>query len=464
MESRIAMNFTRYVILSILVMSTAVVGQDSHYWMDAYGTRANLLGGVVAGSVDGMSSTFYNPGALYLATARGLLVTADAFELSTISLKDGAGIGKDLSSTRFRKPPGIVAGLLYTDTVRSHKIAFSILTRYDFDLTLDGRTTDPRDALPDIGGDENYSGEVIFTHKVYESWGGLTWSYELNEQLGIGVSGFGALRSQEARFQVAAQTVAADSTGAAVWLQDNLKYWNLRLLAKLGISYNTDKFTCGIALTTPSLNAFGDGRTGVTGSATNIDFDSSGTRESVLSSDFQDGLASEFRSPISVAGGGSVRFGQTIIHAAVEWFDDVPAYDVLEVESFYEKIFELEVTHNVLHESQSVVNYGIGIQHIMNPHFAWYGSIARDHSSRIPGSETRLLATNWDLWHITAGSSFSISSVDLTLGLGYSRGTSQSPPLVDFAAAIREQLESAPVEREVAYRRLKLMIGFSLTL
>ncbi|HXS82521.1 MAG TPA: hypothetical protein VN896_07335, partial [Methylomirabilota bacterium] len=43
--------------------------QDANYWSTAYGTRSQLLGGVVTGSPGDISSTFYNPGAFALSGA-----------------------------------------------------------------------------------------------------------------------------------------------------------------------------------------------------------------------------------------------------------------------------------------------------------------------------------------------------------------------------------------------------------
>ena len=47
-----------------VAMVTPVAAQDSQYWTNHYGTRAELLGGTVVGGVTDLSSTFYNPGAI----------------------------------------------------------------------------------------------------------------------------------------------------------------------------------------------------------------------------------------------------------------------------------------------------------------------------------------------------------------------------------------------------------------
>ena len=57
-------------MLLVLSACTAVTvsAQDAQYWTNQYGTRADLLGGVVVGSIADLSSTFYTPGMLALTT------------------------------------------------------------------------------------------------------------------------------------------------------------------------------------------------------------------------------------------------------------------------------------------------------------------------------------------------------------------------------------------------------------
>jgi hypothetical protein len=46
----------------IAALPGAAAAQDAQYWTYQYGTRANLLGGAVVGSVVDVSATYYNPG------------------------------------------------------------------------------------------------------------------------------------------------------------------------------------------------------------------------------------------------------------------------------------------------------------------------------------------------------------------------------------------------------------------
>ena len=50
--------------LALVVAAAAAAVQDAHYWTNQYGTRGELVGGLVVGSFLDLRATFYNPGAI----------------------------------------------------------------------------------------------------------------------------------------------------------------------------------------------------------------------------------------------------------------------------------------------------------------------------------------------------------------------------------------------------------------
>ena len=78
----------------ILSAAVPAAAQDAHYWTLQYGPRSSLLGGAVIGSVDDVSGTFYNPGAVSQAEDLAFAVSTDVFEYSGVRLEDGSNMAK----------------------------------------------------------------------------------------------------------------------------------------------------------------------------------------------------------------------------------------------------------------------------------------------------------------------------------------------------------------------------------
>jgi len=73
--------------------------------------------------------------------------------------------------------------------------------------------------------------------------------------------------------------------------------------------------------------------------------------------------------------------------------------------------------------------------------------------------------SNWNIFHVQAGSTFAIRALALTLGVGYSFGNDEIVRAVDFKNADESNgLVGEPTLNEVTFRRLKFLIGFQLPL
>lgn len=127
----------RSVVVAILAaavgslsIAAPAAAQDSHYWTLQYGPRSSLLGGAVIGSVDDVSATFYNPGALSLASDVAFAVSADVFEVTGVILEGGGGEGVDLGNAKSGLRPSMIAGTIKQGLLGGGGIlAYSALTR-----------------------------------------------------------------------------------------------------------------------------------------------------------------------------------------------------------------------------------------------------------------------------------------------------------------------------------------------
>jgi hypothetical protein len=426
-----------------------VLGQDTHYWTNQYGPRGELLGGLVVGAFTDLSATYYNPAATAVANEPILNLTTAAYQLVSIGLKEEADRGLDLGSTRVRRIPSIIAFQLPVGDNR-HRFAGSVLTRSDFKFTADQRDIDEYDGSLS-GGDSLFSGEAMAEYSLSESWGGVTWGFPLAPRIGFGVTTYAAVRSQSTRQQIVGQTFDAFGGGEASIQYADISYWNARLLWKLGIVADLTPLTVGLALTTPSINLFGNGRVsandGLVLPAPNSSLAASSQRD----------LPSTYKSSVAVAAGGSYTINRTSIYVSCEWFNGVSEYAVLDAAEFVGQTSGETYSIDVLYELAPVMNWGVAIDHELGESVDLYAAFITDHSALDdPEGTQRLALTGWDIRQVTVGSAFTVGTFGLTTGFSFGWGDERYRSAGSFR-------ESAPPS-ELHYRSYKVLLGFEFTL
>ncbi|MCK4548630.1 MAG: hypothetical protein KAU49_00625 [Candidatus Krumholzibacteria bacterium] len=435
--------------------------QDAHYWTLQYGTRAELLGGMVVGSIKDLSSTFYNPGAAAYSIDQGLLLTTDAFELTHLDLHAGSGHRIDISDTRLSKAPGMFAMRFPFDVFGGNQIAFSYLTRQSFELELSDKNIS---SWWDPGwgtGNENFSGEFRFYEYLNETWVGASWAKKLSDRMALGATLYGIYRSQRMRIQTILRGAQVDGPGASAMMIREYSYWNASMLLKAGAAFDYRPLAFGVALTLPNLSLFGDGKTYYDNSVVNIDIDGDGTPDSYLTSDFQEGLSSTYRTPASIAVGTSYGYRTTTFHFSTEYFGMVKMFDILEPASFRSQTTGDTFSEVVTGGMKGIFNLGIGLDRKFSEGFSLYCGFTTDKSGWKEEVNTNI--TSWDLYHLNLGGAFRALDIDWTLGLGYSWGGDDMNIDLGFiddsgsSGIIGEDGFSARTE----YTKLKVILGFA---
>ena len=445
------------------VIPRTLSAQDTNYWTQQYGTRAELLGGAVVGSLSDLSATYYNPGVLSLIDNPSVLLSAKAFEYQTISLVEAGLDDRDINSTRFGTAPSLFTGLLPSKWLTG-QLAYVFLTRSQFEFRIVERGEGTGEALDPPPGAEFIAGETISEQNLNENWGGLTWTHAFTDQIGFGLTQFFGYRGQRTRGQTVAQASAGNTQGGTSVLVREFDYWHYRLITKLGVAYDASPLTLGIAVTLPSVSLFGDGKTYDNVSSVGFDLDNSGTANSFLASNSQENLSPAYKSPFSLAAGASYTFYKTAVHVSMEWFDNIPEYTVLPAEPFPVQTTGMTVDPSVTAEMDDVLNFGIGLEHALRERMGFYGSFTTDFSGAVAGSETRHTVSTWDIYHVNLGAAFTVSGLELTLGTGYGWG-SDTVQTVDLGGGSEaDGLIGARKDTEVQYSKLKFFFGFAFTL
>lgn len=455
----------RYNVLSVFllvaILASSAAAQDSHYWDNQYGTKGELLGGLVVGNPADLSATFYNPGWVALRISPGLLLTTMAGEIYNLKVKDASNGEEWLSATTSSKSPGYLAGRFSTGNDKGWKWAYSYLQKVKFKISTSATSIYDFEApLPE--GQSSFSGESYRTNEANEYWYGVTVSRKLSENLGLGFTPYGVYRSMKKRTQLWAQALGGNNNLAQVYDVDQYDMWHFRMLCKIGLAYQQGRLNLGLTVTTPSLGIMGKGSVYQSLSLSGLDADGNGAIDDpYLASNYQEDLDTSWKSPLSIAAGANWTWGKTGLFLTVEWFNSVATSQAMEPADYTSQSGDGTVVYEVHFGSRSLFNYGLGLNHTVSEKFALYGAFRSDYSS-VPRDQFGFMQTAiWDLWHATGGVSFSFKNIDLTAGVEYGFGSEKVNDFHDFGNDNGDVIDYL-ADSEITYRRLKGLIGFNL--
>jgi len=439
------------------LLAVRAQAQDSHYWSDQWGTRANLLGGVVIGSVGDLSSTYYNPGFLSLGAKTSFILATKVYEVSSFHMPAINEDQVDLGDTRLNTAPDFLAGEFTFGFLKGERLAYSLMTREHVNFEVNARAvqsaTDPTGPVSTLS-----SGEGLNRQNVTEVWGGISYSKKVDEGLGVGATLFGAYRSQRRRnsFNVA-RTDSTLTTEVLSSISDG-SYWNGRVLMKFGVAWETEKLTLGVNYTTPSWSLLGSGSYFEQTATNGIDDANPPYDDSYQSAVYQDGLDANYKTSWAMGGGTSYLFRTVRIHLSVEYYDDVDAHKVMEVDPWYPQSGGEAQDRALYQHLDSVFNWGIGTEVPLSDSWHSYGSFITNYSAALPPSESQddLGISVWDIYQVSAGAEINFSKGSATVGLSYAFANDTVTVEGDGASAVMGN------EVAIRYRRIKALLGLSL--
>ncbi len=445
----------KLVLLAAFLLTTAssASAQDAHYWTLQYGPRSSLLGGAVIGSVDDVSGTFYNPGAVAQASDLAFAVSTDVFEYSSIALEDGGGSGVDLGTATSGLRPSLVAGTIARELLGGGGIlAYSALTRARGTQDLAGAVFLTSEDLSPASDLDDVVGGVEFTGRYSDFWAGLTYSQALGSNVGLGVTWYGAVRSQNRREQSTATFIDTGREGLSEIEDASGSYTAFRTLFKIGGFFRAGSVTGGATLTTPSIHITGSGELGVNESLVGAD-------TTALLAGIQTDLPAKYKSPLSIGGGLAWEVGPARLHGSLEWFDSIDPYVVIQGEEIraQEPDSRTEVL-DAVHEQVEALNWALGVEYRLSDTFTGYVSYYRDNSTLDDDIEQAGLSIiPIDISNLTVGTDFVVRSARLTLGLGYGWGSEVDQELTDLLREEKEDFEATYV-----YQNFRLLFGFEI--
>jgi hypothetical protein len=442
-------------LLSILCFFVAsqIFPQEDNYWNLQYGTRSTLLGGTVVGSVSDLSATYYNPGAIALFTDVKFIISAQAYQYDKYKIKDGAGQGRDLDYSSITPSATFAAFNLNLGFLKSDKLVVSILTRQMNDIEFKTRLIDSIDVIQSSAGKEDFAGGIDYNQNFKDVWVGLTYSTKINKVVGIGFTGYVAVRNYKNQNMIVLQALKEDGDIASYTKLYNYTYNNWRTLLKAGLGFNLSPLTLGLTVTAPSLNIFGSGSVGTHLFVSGLDTNR-------FNSNYQDDIKSEYKTSWAAGLGAAYRLDKFKFHFSAEWYDAVNEYYVLDTQPYQSQSSGEELTNDLTHQTKSIINYGLGVDYFAADSLIFSVSFITDFSAKsnqIKLNQPQTLGI--DLYHISAGSTFRIWKSLLTLGLVYTFGSQTIGESIDLVQGENTKLSSSS---ELIYSQIKVLLGFEL--
>jgi hypothetical protein len=426
----------RLVVGLCVFVADVAFAQDANYWSTAYGTRSQLLGGVVVGSPGDISATYYNPGALALTQSTELLLAGNAYQYQRINVTDGSGPGRTLASSSIAVVPSLFAGEL--PILEKSRLAYAFLIRRSMDMKIENHSTTGLESIAPIDNPVFAAGEIQLRQDFSEGWYGLTWARTLSPTLGFGVSPFVVVRSQHTRAALLTEGRDASDQAAILNQTREFDYMHWGLLARIGLSGVRDSLTYGVTLTTPSLGIMGGGNTQYNTTL----IDQTGTIGNIIGADYEEDLKADYRTPFGAAAGASFGWGASRIHATVDWYAELPRYTMLDVPPFTVHTPSGDSTvHVVISDRlQEVFNWGLGIEHRFSSTLIGFASYHTDQSGRFDGDPPSGSVTRWNLNHVAAGTTGTCGALISPRSDGL--GSQETPPCRPPDGGINPGLET----------------------
>ncbi|MCB0340395.1 MAG: hypothetical protein KDD53_12365, partial [Bdellovibrionales bacterium] len=371
---------------------------------------------------------------------KSLSVSANALQFEKVERDKAVAETDDLDSNEIQAVPLLVSGVHIFETLPDDVFGYSLITKNSSAFNATTRQEGTTDVLNDAGfpGPEDSVFQASQNSDLDEYWGGVSWAHRFHPNFSVGITNFLALRQQKESANASVRLVNRETFNVSTTdFTQSYDYWDLRALWKVGAALTLDRVRLGLAITTPSVDIAGNGESFRDTTYSNLDLNDDNIPDSLVANDRQDGLDSEYRSPMSIAGGFEVDLtSSTRLGATVEWFDSVGEYSVMSPQSAdfilpagaFTGVLDSKDFLRVADGADSVVNYGVALEQEVNDLWTGYLGFRSDYSTykAIESNGRQLGFSNWDIWHVTTGFARKGDRSDLGLGVTYSFGDTDS--------------------------------------
>jgi hypothetical protein len=481
------------IVLLGTLGANRVLAQEMNYNTFQVGSRSALMGGAVVAGVRDTSATFYNPAALGLVENPGISVSANAVRYGHLTIDNALGEGQDERTTLLAPIPLVISGMQRFNAAPEWAFGYALVTRQLYSGDFHDQVNMMRSAFTLPGGTQvplpaQVTGQFSTSSQAEEFWAIGVAAWRVTRTLAVGIAPIAALRNQSRLDRFSFTTIPSTPVGGSALISTghttDISFYQLSFLTRFGIAWEPSaRFKLGATVTTPNLKITGSGDT--LGSAEFVNLPvASGGSVTVVGNDGQNGLATHYRTPFSVAWGAEITpWSAFTVGVAVEYSAALGRTRLLEVQAgrpfFRGAGADLISTSSdsapfltPFDQRRSVVNVSVGAEYILNTTYAAYLGFWTDFSPidskqvrdiLVGSSDIFLPAAAVDLYHIVVGGARTIRQGKLAAGIVLSYGTGRSQSDVDITptGTVTGMSTGAPISHAVSFSSISFLLGYT---
>jgi len=236
----------------------------NHYWSQSYNSISSLLSGAVVAGDAGNAAIYYNPANIVeIEKGSNISLAASFLTYNYYNMNDVMGEGKDLTTSNFYVQPQF-----FSIGVNSpfNKMSFEIAT---YNRVKEQLTMDFAESETFKGDDENNTTYNSLTQFHYrnsytDDWIGVGAAYSFSDAFHLGVSlnvSFSTLnyiyfisrQIQHENTDTVSSQYGMSMPYAENEYNEKVDFTNVRLITRIGASYQSDKWRFGLNISLPPL-------------------------------------------------------------------------------------------------------------------------------------------------------------------------------------------------------------------
>jgi len=405
----------------------------NHYWTQNFNSTSSLIGGAVVAGDGNNSSIYYNPATIIeMDQGSNVSLAANLFSWNIYKNYNALGTGNNLYNTNFQVQPQFVS-FTYKPKKGNFSYAFSILTRVKEDFETEYANSQKFDLISHLPGEEMYNTIFSYRNQYSDTWVGFGLGQELKNGFSYGVTLFVsasgliyhmAYSASALKYSDSTYNNPGNSKIALSSYEESMKFYQYRIISKIGLAYKYNKWRFGLVVTIPSINVFTSGRTASRMEIQSNIRDTTGALVSdyeIFSAQQKSQLKANYKYPFAVSFGfiRELRQGKQTLYFSMEYFNGIKPYLMMTAEinpnitspSIYEALPNKDYL-SYAYEADPVFNFAIGYSWKINKDLKFLNAFRTDFTSVSNLNSQKLDGYNYmktddfNIYHYSAGLNF----------------------------------------------------------